>query len=100
MKITIYSKDGCTLCDKAVELCDEYNLTYEKLNKRKDELEIICGKKITAYPQIFIDEKYIGNILIVCIDKKEIRYPGTIFYNDFEKIIKTLKTHGIKENNI
>lgn len=62
MKIVIYSKDGCTLCDKAVELCDEYNLTYEKLNKEKAELEIICGKRITAYPQIFIDGKHIGNI--------------------------------------
>ena len=62
MKITIYSKDGCTLCDKAVELCDEYKLTYEKLNKEKAELEVICGKRITAYPQVFIDGKHIGNI--------------------------------------
>lgn len=62
MKITIYSKDGCTLCDKAVELCDEYSLTYEKLNRGKDELETICGKRIAAYPQIFIDGRHIGNI--------------------------------------
>jgi len=62
MKIIIYSKDGCTLCDKTVELCDEYNLTYEKLNKEKAELEIICGKRITTYPQVFIDGKHIGNI--------------------------------------
>tara|TARA_B110000285_G_scaffold148528_1_gene165768 strand:+ start:61 stop:1287 length:1227 start_codon:yes stop_codon:yes gene_type:complete len=62
MKITIYSKDGCTMCDKAVDLCDEYNLTYEKLNKEKAELEIICGKRITAYPQVFVDGKHIGNI--------------------------------------
>ena len=62
MKIIIYSKDGCTMCDKAVELCDEYNLTYEKLNKEKAELEIICGKRITAYPQVFIDGKHVGNI--------------------------------------
>jgi ribonucleotide reductase beta subunit family protein with ferritin-like domain/glutaredoxin len=62
MKITIYSKPDCPLCDKAVDLCNEYNLTYEKLNKEKAELEIICGKRITAYPQIFIDSKHIGNI--------------------------------------
>ena len=62
MKITIYSKPDCPLCDKAVDLCDEYNLTYEKLNKEKAELEIICGKRITAYPQVFIDGKHVGNI--------------------------------------
>lgn len=62
MKITIYSKPDCHLCDKAVDLCDEHNLTYEKLNKEKAELEIICGKRITAYPQVFIDGKHVGNI--------------------------------------
>ena len=62
MKITIYSKPDCSLCEKAVHLCDEYNLTYEKLNKEKAELEIICGKRITSYPQVFIDSKHIGNI--------------------------------------
>jgi ribonucleotide reductase beta subunit family protein with ferritin-like domain/glutaredoxin len=62
MKITIYSKPGCTLCDKAVELCDEYNLTYTKLDKERLELEALCGKKITGYPQIFIDDRHVGNI--------------------------------------
>ena len=74
MKITIYSKDDCKLCDKAVELCDEYKLTYEKLNKEKAELEVICGKRITAYPQVFIDGKYIGNIF----DFEEYLSEGTV----------------------
>lgn len=62
MKVTIYSKPGCTLCDKAAELCKRYNYTYDKLDKDKSELELICGEKITAYPQIFIDGSRIGNI--------------------------------------
>jgi ribonucleotide reductase beta subunit family protein with ferritin-like domain/glutaredoxin len=74
MKITIYSKDDCKLCDKAVELCDEYKLTYEKLNKEKAELEVICGKRITAYPQVFIDGKHIGNIF----DFEEYLSEGTV----------------------
>lgn len=61
MKVQIYSKEGCTYCDRAVELCETEGLTYEKVMVSKEELETLCGGKFDAYPQIFIDNRRVGN---------------------------------------
>lgn len=59
MKVTIFSKDGCQYCDHAVELCKSENLEYEKELVTKDELKEKCGA--TTYPQIFVDDKHVGD---------------------------------------
>jgi ribonucleoside-diphosphate reductase subunit M2 len=61
MGIQIYSKDGCTYCDRAVELCESEGLAHEKIMIEKVELEKLCGGKFEAYPQIFKDGARLGN---------------------------------------
>jgi ribonucleoside-diphosphate reductase subunit M2 len=61
MGIQIYSKDGCTYCDRAVELCESEGLVHEKIMIEKVELEKLCGGKFEAYPQIFKDGARLGN---------------------------------------
>jgi len=61
MKIQIYSKEGCTYCDRAVELCEQEGLTYEKIMIGKEDLEKLCGEKFEAYPQIFKNGTRLGN---------------------------------------
>jgi len=61
MKVQIYSKQGCTYCDHAVELCETEGLQYEKIMIEKEDLEKLCGGKFEAYPQIFIDDARVGN---------------------------------------
>jgi ribonucleoside-diphosphate reductase subunit M2 len=61
MKIQIYSKEGCTYCDRAVELCEQEGLTYEKIMIGKEDLEKLCGGKFEAYPQIFKNGTRLGN---------------------------------------
>jgi len=61
MKIQIYSKEGCTYCDRAVDLCEQEGLSYEKIMIGKGELEELCGGKFEAYPQIFKDGARLGN---------------------------------------
>jgi ribonucleoside-diphosphate reductase subunit M2 len=61
MKVQIYSKQGCTYCDHAVELCETEGLQYEKIMIEKEDLEKLCGGKFEAYPQIFIDDTRVGN---------------------------------------
>lgn len=60
MKVQIYSKEGCTYCDRAVELCETEGLPHEKIMIGKEELETLCGGKFEAYPQIFLDGKRLG----------------------------------------
>lgn len=67
MKIEVYSKDNCPWCVKALEIINNLqgvNVTVYKLNVDyvKEELAVILpeGRKLTV-PQIFIDEKYIGD---------------------------------------
>lgn len=61
MKITIYSKEGCTYCDRAVDLCEAEGLPYEKKMIEKGDLEKLCGGKFEAWPQIFKDGQRLGN---------------------------------------
>ena len=57
----ILSKDGCTYCDHAETLCKELCLEYKKTMVSKDELSKRCGKLVTNYPQILLDDTLIGS---------------------------------------
>lgn len=64
MVVKIYSKDGCVWCDRAVQMCEEYEIPHEKifLNSR-EELNEKCGFPdipVTTYPQIVINNRHIG----------------------------------------
>lgn len=61
MKVTIYSKAGCTYCDRTEELCKKNDLEYEKIIMGKEELEKLCLKRVVSYPQVYIDENHLGN---------------------------------------
>jgi len=62
MGVEILSKDGCKYCDHAEELCVSYDLDYKKTYVNKEELKKRCGVvRASSYPQIFMDDKYIGD---------------------------------------
>jgi glutaredoxin len=63
MKVTVYSKDSCPYCVKAINLLETTDLEFEehKLDKdfsRDEILEWFPGVK--TFPIITIDKKYIG----------------------------------------
>jgi glutaredoxin len=60
----IWSKNGCVFCDKAKELLDEQNISYEERNIQagvwsKDHL-LEAVPTATTVPQIFLRGEYIG----------------------------------------
>ena len=61
MGFKIYSKDGCSYCDEAVRLCQTQNLDFEKIKIEKEDLKELCGGNFDSYPQIFLDDRRIGN---------------------------------------
>ena len=56
MGIEILSKEGCQYCDFATNLCIEYSLEYKKTMVDKDELSKKCGKTVSVYPEILIND--------------------------------------------
>ena len=58
MKCIVLSKEGCVYCDKAVELLVTKNISYTKEIVDKETLKKSTGKH--SWPQIFIDDIYIG----------------------------------------
>ena len=60
MHVLIYSKEGCHYCDQAVQLCESWELEHEKIQVSKEELVKLCPRRVETYPQIFVNEKYIG----------------------------------------
>lgn len=62
MLVTILSKpDGkCPMCDDAVTLCEDNEVEYIKKPVDKPELQDICKRSVTTYPQILVDGKHIG----------------------------------------
>lgn len=62
--ITIYSKDNCTFCTQAEELCKAKGLEYKVLkldtDYTRDELLEICPVPVRSVPQIFADDVYVG----------------------------------------
>jgi ribonucleotide reductase beta subunit family protein with ferritin-like domain len=61
MRVIIYSKDGCDYCNNAVNLCEAENLEYTKIIVDKAELKEKCGPSVSTYPQIFINDRHIGD---------------------------------------
>ena len=61
MGFKIYSKDGCSYCDEAVQLCQTQNLEFEKIKIEKEDLKELCGGNFDSYPQVFLDDRRIGN---------------------------------------
>ena len=61
MKVQIYSKDGCNLCEAATKLCTSEGLDFEKTNIDREDLKKLCGGKLDSYPQIFVNDRRIGN---------------------------------------
>jgi ribonucleoside-diphosphate reductase subunit M2 len=61
MGIEILSKNDCTYCNKAEQLCKDMNLEYTKTLTDKDELKRRCGATASTYPRIFINDSYIGD---------------------------------------
>jgi len=68
MKATIYGKDGCTNCVKAVNLCKlkgievDYKVVGSDITK--EQLEESIGRSIRTVPQIFLTSdgfsEYVG----------------------------------------
>ena len=61
MKVQIYSKDECDLCEAATKLCNSEGFDYEKIKIDREELKKLCGGKLDSYPQIFMNDRRIGN---------------------------------------
>ena len=61
MGVEILSKDGCTYCEHAVNLCKDYNLEYKKTMVDKPELKARCGAQASTFPQIFVNDSLIGD---------------------------------------
>ena len=85
MKITIYSKNNCTFCNKAKHLVKTLGLTYEE--KKMEEfdspqamLEDI-GKPVRTMPQIKIDDKLVGGynqLIEYFTDKGLVNFNGEV----------------------
>lgn len=63
MAVIIWSKENCSFCQKAKQLLQEHNLSYEErlLGSNysiTDLLQVVPNAK--TVPQIFIDDTYIG----------------------------------------
>ena len=64
MKAIIWSNVGCSFCEMAKTLLTQKGIEYEERNialdwKIQDLLEAVPNAK--TVPQIFLDDKYIGN---------------------------------------
>ena len=85
MKITIYSKNNCTFCNKAKHLVKTLGLTYEE--KKMEEfdspqamLEDI-GKPVRTMPQVKIDDKLVGGynqLIEYFTDKGLVNFKGEV----------------------
>ncbi len=61
MGIEIFSKMDCKYCTYAENICIDMNLDYKKVLVDKDDLKKHCGSQAVTYPQIKLDDKYIGD---------------------------------------
>ena len=65
MKVEIYGKDNCPNCDTALAISNEgYDVQVYKMGKdfQIPEMMSRIGKRVAAFPQIFVDDKYIGSL--------------------------------------
>ena len=62
-RVTIYSKDSCSFCEKAKDLLKEYSYSYQEKNIKDPEARqdlLVLAPEVKTVPQIFIDSKHIG----------------------------------------
>lgn len=66
MKVEIYGKELCPNCDTALSLTVKANHEVEVLKVDKDykipELFKRIGSPVREFPQIFVDDKYVGGL--------------------------------------
>lgn len=65
--ITIYSKDDCAFCTRAIQLAKSKQLEHTVLklgvDYTKEELLAKCPQPVRSLPQIFFDEEYVGGFV-------------------------------------
>ena len=61
MGIEIFSKMDCKYCTYAENICIDMNLDYKKVMVDKNDLKKYCGAQAVTYPQIKMNDKYIGD---------------------------------------
>ncbi len=62
-KITIYTKDRCSYCDRAKEYFKNHGLEFDEINivKNPDAFDALRERtQHMTVPQIFVGEKFIG----------------------------------------
>tara|TARA_B100001113_G_scaffold56893_2_gene42543 strand:+ start:267 stop:503 length:237 start_codon:yes stop_codon:yes gene_type:complete len=64
LKIIVYSKDNCVWCDRAKNLLDSVEFSFEEIdlsndNDRKEFYKKV-GEGVSTVPQIYIDNERIG----------------------------------------
>ncbi|MFC6668902.1 GrxA family glutaredoxin [Marinobacterium aestuariivivens] len=64
-RITIFGRDGCGYCRRAVELCESKALNYRYIDIHaegisKADLEKTIGKPVLTVPQIFRGQQHVG----------------------------------------
>ena len=92
MKVTVYSKPACQVCDKAKALLTQLKIEYTEKVVTKDisleELFEELGKPVRRIQQIVIDKTHIGGfneLREYFIDKGRINFRGELLdINDFE----------------
>jgi len=61
MGVEIFSKMDCKYCTYAENLCIDMHLDYKKIIVDKNELKKQCGPCAVTYPQIKVNDEYIGD---------------------------------------
>jgi glutaredoxin 3 len=62
-KITVYSTDPCSFCERAKQLLKLRKLSFQEINLAKDpagRLELVEKTGMLSFPQIVIDEEVLG----------------------------------------
>ena len=62
-KITVYSTDPCSFCDRAKQLLDRRELPFDEINLSKDpagRLELVEKTGMLSFPQIVIGGEVLG----------------------------------------
>ncbi len=64
MNIIVYSKDNCVWCDRAKNLLDSVEFSFEEIDLSNDndrqEFYKKVGEGVSTVPQIYIDNERIG----------------------------------------
>jgi glutaredoxin 3 len=62
-KITVYSTEPCSFCERAKQLLELRKLSFEEINLAKDpagRLELVERTGMLSFPQIVIDGDVLG----------------------------------------